>query len=68
VYFLTDVALDEGAAIKFSVDFKSSPGGPITAECTARVVRVEAQGTKRGVAAAIKSFRFYSLTAKQPSE
>lgn len=58
VYFVTDVALREGQPVKFSVDFPNFPSGPISVNCIARVVRVEEQGAKKGVAAAISSFEF----------
>jgi hypothetical protein len=67
IYFVTDVALEEGSPVRFSLDFENFPGGPIRVVCSAHVVRVEAQGTKRGVAAAIRRFDFRRLPVKPPS-
>jgi len=61
IYFVTDAALEQGAPVKFRLEFHSFPDGPILVDCTARIVRVEAQGTKKGVAAAIDSFQFFRL-------
>lgn len=58
VYFVTDVALIEGQPVKFSLEFWNFPSGPIVVNCVARIVRVEEQGLRRGVAAAISSFEF----------
>ena len=61
IYFVTDVALNNGAAVKFTVGFRNFPGGPIQVECIARIVRVDEQGEKRGVAASISSFEFFRV-------
>ena len=58
IYFLTDVALKEGQPVKFTLDFASFPSGPISVNCIARIVRVEEQGARKGIAAAISSFEF----------
>lgn len=58
IYFVTDVALKEGQPVKLTLDYYSFPSGPISVQCSARVVRVEEQGTKKGVAAWINSFEF----------
>lgn len=58
IYFVTDVALDKGQPVKFTLDFQNFPSGPISVNCIARIVRVEEQGTSRGVAAAISSLEF----------
>jgi hypothetical protein len=58
IYFVTDVALKNGAPVKFTVEFRNFPGGPIQVDCIARIVRVDEQGEKRGVAASISSFEF----------
>ena len=58
IYFVTDVTLDKGQPVKFSLDFQNFPSGPISVNCIARIVRVEEQGTSRGVAAAISSLEF----------
>jgi hypothetical protein len=58
VYFVTDVALREGQPVTFRIEFLNFPSGPISVNCIARIVRVEEQGAKKGVAAAISSFEF----------
>jgi hypothetical protein len=58
IYFVTDVALEEGQPVKFTLDFQNFPTGPISVNCIARIVRVEGQGARRGVAASISSFEF----------
>ena len=67
VYFVTDVALATGATVKFSICFEDYPGGPIAAQCSARIVRVERQGAFRGVAAAICRFDFRRLPQCRPT-
>jgi len=59
IYFVTDVALQQGAPVKFTLQYPSFPGGPISVSCTGRIVRVERQGEKHGVAASITSFEFF---------
>jgi hypothetical protein len=61
IYFLTDLALEEGAPVKFTLEFDQFPSGPIAVNCIARVVRVEKQGTRNGIAAAISSFEFHRI-------
>jgi hypothetical protein len=61
IYFVTDVALKNGAPVKFTVEFRNFPGGPIQVECNARIVRVDEQGEKRGVAARIDSLEFFRV-------
>lgn len=63
IYFVTDAALEEGAPVKFTLEFKSFPGGPISVSCVARIVRVEPQGEQKGVAASISSFEFYRIAS-----
>ena len=58
IYFVTDVALQEGQPVRFTLDFQHFPSGPISVNCIARIVRVEEQGTSKGVAAAISSLEF----------
>ena len=59
IYFVTDVALREGQPVKFTLDFEHFPSGPISVNCIARIVRVEEQGARKGVAASISSFEFH---------
>lgn len=58
IYFVTDVALEQGQPVRFSVEFRDFPSGPIAVNCVARVVRLEEQGAGRGVGASISSFEF----------
>jgi Tfp pilus assembly protein PilZ len=67
IYFVTDVALEVGARVNLALDFQNFPGGPIQVSCVARIVRVEAQGAKKGVGAAIQSFEFHRLPKETPS-
>lgn len=64
IYFVTDQALKAGATVTFALDFQDFPGGPIQVSCIARVVRIEKQGAKKGVAAAIQSFEFQRLPGR----
>jgi hypothetical protein len=52
--------------VKLTLEFQSFPGGPIQVECIARIVRVDEQGEKRGVAARINSFEFFRV--RKPEE
>jgi hypothetical protein len=61
IYFLTDVALEEGQPVKFTLEFQDFPSGPIEVNCVARIVRVEEQGARKGVAASISSFEFRAI-------
>lgn len=61
IYFVTDVAFEVGARVKLALDFQNFPGGPIQVNCVAQIVRIEAQGEKNGVGAAIQSFEFHRL-------
>jgi hypothetical protein len=66
IYFVTDVALKAGATVKLALDFLNFPGGPLQVNCVARIVRVEAQGEKNGIGAAIQSFEFHRLPMAVP--
>ena len=61
IYFVTDLAFETGATVSFALDFQNFPGGPIQANCKARIVRIEEHGGKKGVAAAIHGFEFKRL-------
>lgn len=67
IYFVTDVALEVGARVKLALDFQNFPGGPIQVNCVARIVRIDAQGARNGVGAAIQSFEFHRLPMGTPS-
>lgn len=68
IYFVTDVALEAGQPLNFSLEFQDLPSGPIAVNCIARVVRVEEQGARKGVGAAISSFEFRSLSPGKSSD
>jgi hypothetical protein len=61
IYFVTDVALQEGAPVKFRLEFDDFPSGPITVNCVARIVRIEEQGASKGIGASISSFEFHRM-------
>jgi len=61
VFFVTDVALEAGQPVRFSLEFLDFPSGPIEVNCSARVVRVEEQGVGRAIGASISSFEFRTL-------
>lgn len=58
IYFLTEVPFSEGQPVKLKLEFSEFPSGPLEVTCIGHVVRVEQQGLKKGVAAAISSFEF----------
>jgi hypothetical protein len=58
IYFVTDAALEIGQPVMFSLDYGDFPTGPVSVNCVARIVRVEEQGARKGIAAAISSFEF----------
>ena len=58
IFFVTDVALEAGQPVVFRLQFRDFPGGPIEVNCSARIVRVEEQGTSLGVGASIDAFEF----------
>ncbi|HEY0338160.1 MAG TPA: PilZ domain-containing protein [Burkholderiales bacterium] len=61
IYFVTDVALQEGQPVEFTLEFENFPSSAIAVNCIARIVRVEQQGARTGVAAAISSFEFHRV-------
>jgi PilZ domain len=65
IFFVTNVALEAGQPVRFSLKFLDFPGGPIEVNCSARVMRVEEQGAGRGVGASIDSFDFHTLSDKR---
>jgi hypothetical protein len=62
VYFVADVDLKPGEAVKFTLEFSGLQIGVVSARCEARVVRVEPQGTLKGVGAAFESIQFERIT------
>lgn len=63
IYFVTGVALQVGQPVRFSLEFRDLPSGPIAVNCVARVVRLEERGARRGVGASISSFEFHRMPA-----
>jgi hypothetical protein len=61
VYFVTDVDLKPGEPLKFTLEFSGLQIGVVSARCEARVVRVEPQGTLKGVGAAFESIQFQRI-------
>ena len=47
IYFTTDAAFRVGQPVKLTFEFSNSLGGPIAANCVARVVRPEERGPAR---------------------
>ena len=58
IYFTTDQSLALGERISFSMEFETSPRGPLVADCEARVIRLEPQAAVNGVAAALTDIQF----------
>lgn len=59
IYFLTDQTFEEGTRFRFTIEFEFAiPGRPIHLDCEARVLRVEPQGEKQGIAARIDDFTY----------
>lgn len=67
IYFVTDVTMQKGDPVSFTLEFNDSPSGPLKLRCIAQVVRVEECDGKFGVGAAISSFEFQRLDHK-PAE
>ena len=62
VYFLTQLDFEVGDPLTFTLEFPSMQAGVISANCAARVVRVQPQGSQKGVAAAFESIEFYRVS------
>ena len=56
IYFVTDVPLEQGLPLRFTLRFKRASGGPFLLVGEARVVRVERVGSEFGVGAAISHY------------
>lgn len=63
VYFLTEADLRPGQSLKFTLEFSGVQIGLVSARCEARVVRVEPQGTLKGVGVAFESIEFHRSPA-----
>jgi hypothetical protein len=61
VYFTTAADLKPGESVKFVLEFSGLQIGAVSARCQARVVRVEPQGTLKGVGAAFDSIEFLRI-------
>jgi hypothetical protein len=59
IYFVTDVPLKVGEPLRFTLEFQNARTGPISANCVARIVRVEKRGKLKGVAASIDRIKLY---------
>lgn len=68
IYFVTDVALEDGQPVKFKLEFENVANGPIAVNCIARIVRVEQRGVQRGIAASISSFEFEFHRVPEPGK
>ena len=59
MYFETDRSFSAGQSIEFSIVLKlADPDHPLRLKCLGEVVRVEGNGPRIGVAAAIHSYSF----------
>lgn len=58
VYFVTHIDLKAGQIFKFTLEFSGPQIGMVSAHCEARVVRVEPQGSLKGVGAALEGIEF----------
>jgi len=64
IYFVTDVPLEEGAPLRFTLRFKRASGGPFLLRGEARVVRIERVGKSFGVGAAISHYELQRAGAQ----
>ena len=67
IYFVTDIALERGKTVAFTMQFPARPGGPLLLKGFARVIRVEPCDGKHGVGAAVASFEFVRAGEKNES-
>lgn len=59
IYFLADQPYEEGGDLTFALDLTYAlPGKPIKLDCRGKVVRVERQGDRFGIAARINNFQY----------
>jgi len=65
LYLLLDSALDPGATIEFVLTLPQqiTLAGDVNIRCFARVLRVEKQNTRNGIAARIERYEFLSAAA-----
>jgi PilZ domain len=65
LYFLVTSAIDQGSSIEFILTLPQqiTLAGDVHIRCYARVVRVESQGGRRGVAARIERYEFLPAPA-----
>ena len=62
IFFETDKSFTPGQAIEFTIVLEYvDPDRPVRLKCMGEIVRVEENGQKIGVAAAIKSYSFEML-------
>jgi hypothetical protein len=64
IYFLADrdLELEVGGSLSFTLEFEAHQAGPVSARCTARVVRVDPQGHRKGVAVSFESIEFHRIS------
>lgn len=63
LYLVTDATLRRGQLVRFRLQFDNVSNGPISVNCTARVMRVEKHGAKNGIAASFTRFEFHRVVA-----
>ena len=68
IYFITDVPLEPGAPLRFTLRFKRASGGPFLLRGEARVVRTERVGSQFGVGAAISHYKLERVGAQEEDD
>ncbi len=62
IFFETDKSFAQGQPINFTIVLENvNPGCPVRVKCRGKIVRVEENGQKIGVAVAISSYNFAKL-------
>jgi hypothetical protein len=61
IYFITDMRLKAGDALKFWLEFQECAAGPLSVNCTGHVLRLEAHAGRNGVAASITGMAFVRI-------
>ncbi|MGH9735842.1 MAG: PilZ domain-containing protein [Candidatus Acidiferrales bacterium] len=65
LYFLIEAALETGSSIEFvlTLPHQITMAGDVRIRCYGRVLRVEPQNSRRGIAARIERYEFLPATA-----
>jgi len=65
LYFLVSAAIEKGSSIEFMLTLPQqiTRAGDVHIRCYARVLRVEAQGERQGIAARIDRYEFLPIPA-----